>query len=195
MVDYSTFQKNWSKAVGKEAALEFERWKQTSQSTRDLQLHRIESGLSEEDVAQKIPDWTAEDVLAFELSELHNIHFSHLFLYLNAIGMQISIRFREKDATIMDDAAFHTIKIGEIFEKIVKLAGDDPKITEKTVEFLFSYHQQITSLIVQLAASLPQDAVQSFIEKIPMPESSPKANIDIIDPLDSEKYFSQQVFG
>ena len=64
MVDYETFQKEWDEAVGEDAAREFEQWKRCSEMLRQLQILRIDSGRTEEDIAN-ILGWTEEQVLTF----------------------------------------------------------------------------------------------------------------------------------
>ena len=51
MVNYETFQKEWNEAVGEDAAREFEQWKRCSEMLRQLQILRIDSGRTEEYIA------------------------------------------------------------------------------------------------------------------------------------------------
>lgn len=101
MVDYATFQKEWDKAVGEDAASDFAFWKKNSEMLRQLQILRIDSGRTEEDIAN-ILGWTEEQVLAFEMSEVQDIHLGNLIAYLEAIDIRMDIRLREKDAPVSD---------------------------------------------------------------------------------------------
>ncbi len=82
MVDYATFEKEWDKAVGEDSANDFAFWKKSSEILRQLQILRIDSGRTEEDIAN-ILGWTEEQVLAFEMSEIQNVHFRDLLAYIN----------------------------------------------------------------------------------------------------------------
>ncbi len=101
MVDYATFEKEWDKAVGEDSANDFAFWKKSSEILRQLQILRIDSGRTEEDIAN-ILGWTEEQVLAFEMSEIQNVHFRDLLAYINAIDIRMDIRLREKDAPVSD---------------------------------------------------------------------------------------------
>ena len=105
MVDYETFQKEWDEAVGEDAAREFEQWKgalRCSEMLRQLQILRIDSGRTEEDIAN-ILGWTEEPGFgAFEMSEIQNVHFRDLLAYINAIDIRMDIRLRVKDAPVSD---------------------------------------------------------------------------------------------
>lgn len=106
MVNYETFQKEWNEAVGEDAAREFEQWKRCSEMLRQLQILRIDSGRTEEDIAN-ILGWTEEQVLAFEMSEIQNVHFRDLLAYINAIDIRMDIGLKEKDAPVSDHITFH----------------------------------------------------------------------------------------
>ena len=101
MVDYATFEKEWDKAVGEDSANDFAFWKKSSEILRQLQILRIDSGRTEEDIAN-ILGWTEEQVLAFEMSEIQNVHFRDLLAYINTIDIRMDIRLREKDAPVSD---------------------------------------------------------------------------------------------
>ena len=104
LCNYATFQKEWDEAVGEDAAREFEQWKRCSEMLRQLQILRIDSGRTEEDIAN-ILGWTEEQVLAFEMSEIQNVHFRDLQAYINAIDIKMDIRLREKDAPVPSQTA------------------------------------------------------------------------------------------
>ena len=173
MVNYATFQKEWDEAVGEHAAGEFEQWKRCSEMLRQLQILRIDSGRTEEDIAN-ILGWTEDQVLAFEMSEVQDIHLGNLLAYLEAIDFGMGIRFINNKAPVMEKIEFHASKIHDLFKEIVEMAGDEKKMTKKALELIYAYNQMFTNMAVNLTTMFPnQSAVTKALEKILPPEFRP----------------------
>ncbi len=177
MVDYATFQKEWDEAIGEDGAQEFEQWKRCSEMLRWLRLRRISSGYTEKEIADTL-GWTEDQVLAFEMSELQDIHFGNLLPYLEAIGVGIGIRLIEKNLPIEEHIDFHASKVHDLFKEFIEMIGDDKKMTEKALAVIYAYNQLVTNRTVELVAMFSnQSAVTEALKKILPPEFKPSQNI------------------
>ena len=142
------------------------RFLEENEILRQLQILRIDSGRTEEDIAN-ILGWTEEQVLAFEMSEIQNVHFRDLLAYINAIDIRMDIRLREKDAPVSDHIAFHTSKLYDLFRELVEKAGKDPRRTKEAVELIYLHNKLFTNMAMNLTTHFPnKNAVMETLIKM-----------------------------
>ena len=177
MTDYATFQNSWDKAIGETEAHKFEQWKKNEGFSRWLQCLRIQSGLTEIEVAA-IVGWTKKDVLVFEMEESQNIYFGDLLAYLKAIGFELDLTVRETDASVQDQIAYHTSKIYDLFKGLAEKADDDQSITISAIQLIHEYNNLVGNMAVNLSSMFKnQKAVMEAWSKIFPPEKSNRTTI------------------
>ena len=181
MVNYATFQEEWDKIAGEDAANDFARWKNCSEVTMELQILRIESGFSEKDIAARL-GWTPKQVFDFEMSEIQDVHFNDMWAYLNAIGFKMGIRFMKKEISIEEDIEFYNSNIYDLLKKLVEQAGNDPQLTEEAIKSIYKYsHERMTLMVVKLMPLFQnQNAVVKALEEILPPQFRPSRNLNEI---------------
>ena len=151
MADYATFQRKWDKAVGEDEAREFGRWKSCSEMSQWLQRRRILSGLTEKDVAGVL-GWTKEDVFVFEMKKTQDINFGDLVDYLEVLDLGLEFRIRAKDTSPQKHLEYYNSKIFDLLKNLVEKAGDDEKITEATLKFIYDYNHTVIKTSASFAA-------------------------------------------
>lgn len=81
---YDELQDEWDRRVGPEAAARHKHWRENSERTRMLSLHRVKIGMTEQQVADKI-GWPLDKVLAFELATDDDITPQDIEAYMQGL--------------------------------------------------------------------------------------------------------------
>ncbi len=194
MIDYATFQKRWDKSIGEESAKKFEQWQICAAMSKWLQAHRIGAGYTEKEIAD-ILGWEEKDVFAFEMEEAQNIYLGDLFAYLNAVGLEAGLNFRDIDTSVQDRIAYHVSQIYDLFKGLVEKAGNDQKITLEAVKFIHEYNQLMANMAVNLSSLFAnQEAViEAWKEIVPPHKLKLKKSSSKILDYDETLLFQDEV--
>lgn len=133
------------------------------QLLKHLVAHRVKSGMSQKDVADKC-ECTQSRISKLESSTDEDTRLGDLAAYADAIEMQVRTTIAPRSHTVVDEIKYHAFVIKKLLEQLVDLTGGDKQIADGVLRFVcIETPLNLLKIVVDTAKQIPQQ----FLEHLP----------------------------